>query len=174
MQGSPRVHRIAWLGLALAASFASACAPAERAPDHDVAVRVERVGLDANDMPVVLLEEKDGSRWLAIWIGSAEAQSIAISIEALDSPRPNSHDLARSVIDELHGKLERVVVTDLRDSTYYATLTIRSGSRRVEIDARPSDAIAIALRTGAPIFVRDHLFEHAEPAGAEGAPAPSI
>jgi bifunctional DNase/RNase len=173
VQGSPRVHWIAWLGLALAAC-GGACAPSERAPDHDVAVRVQRVGLDANDMPVVLLEEKDGSRWLAIWIGSAEAQSIAISIEALDSPRPNSHDLARSVIDELHGKLERVVVTDLRDSTYYATLTIRSGSRRVEIDARPSDAIAIALRTGAPIFVRDHLFEHAEPAGAVGEPAPSI
>ena len=174
MQGSPRVHWIAWLGLALAASGGVACARGERVSEHDVAVRVERVGLDANNMPVVLLEEKGGSRWLPIWIGSAEAQSIAISIEELDSPRPNSHDLARSVIDELHGKLERVVVTDLRDSTYYATLTIRSGSRRVEIDARPSDAIAIALRSGAPIFVRDHLFEHPEPAGGEGEPAPSI
>ena len=163
MQGSPR--QIAWLGLALA-SCACACAPAERAPDHDVAVRVERVGLDANDMPVVLLEEQEGSRWLAIWIGPAEAQSIAIEIEELESPRPNSHDLARSVIDELHGKLERVVVTELRDTTYYATLTIRSGGRNVEIDARPSDAIAIALRTGAPIFVRDHLLERSDPAGA--------
>ena len=174
MQGSPRVRWIAWLGLALAASCGGACARGERVSEHDVAVRVERVGLDANDMPVVLLEEKGGSRWLPIWIGSAEAQSIAISIEELDSPRPNSHDLARSVIDELHGKLERVVVTDLRDSTYYATLTIRSGSRRIEIDARPSDAIAIALRSGAPIFVRENLFEHAEPAGAVGEPAPSI
>jgi uncharacterized protein len=174
VQGTPRMHRIAWFGLALAATCGLACAPGERVSDHDVAVRVDRVGLDANDMPVVLLEEKGGTRWLAIWIGSAEAQSIAIQIEELDSPRPNSHDLARSVIDELHGKLERVVVTDLRDSTYYATLTIRSGSRNVEIDARPSDAIAIALRTGAPIFVRDHLFEHPEPTGGEGEPAPSI
>jgi bifunctional DNase/RNase len=174
VQGTPRVHRIAWLGLALAASWGLACAPGERETDHDVAVRVERVGLDANDMPVVLLEEKDGTRWLAIWIGSAEAQSIAIEMEELDSPRPNSHDLARRVIDGLHGKLERVVVTDLRDSTYYATLTIRSDGGNVEIDARPSDAIAIALRTGAPIFVRDHLFEREEPAGAERAPAPSI
>ena len=171
MQGSPRVRWI-WLALALAAS--GACARGERVSERDVAVRVERVGLDANDMPVVLLEEKGGSRWLPIWIGSAEAQSIAISIEELDSPRPNSHDLARSVIDELHGKLERVVVTDLRDSTYYATLTIRAGSRRVEIDARPSDAIAIALRSGAPIFVREHLFEHAEPDGAVSEPGPSI
>jgi len=174
VQGSPRVQPIAWLFLALAASCGFACAPGERVPAHDVAVRVERVGLDANDMPVVLLEEKGGSRWLAIWIGTAEAQSIAISIEELASPRPNSHDLARSVIDQLHGKLERVVVTDLRDSTYYATLTIRSGNRDVEIDARPSDAIAIALRTGAPIYVRDHLFEHSGPADAEDIPAPSI
>ena len=174
MQGSPRVHWIAWLGLALAASCGVACARGERVSEHDVAVRVERVGLDANNMPVVLLEEKGGSRWLPIWIGSAEAQSIAISIEELDSPRPNSHDLARSVIDGLHGKLERVVVTDLRESTYYATLTIRSGSQRVEIDARPSDAIAIALRSGAPIFVRDHLFEHAEPGDVTSEPAPSI
>jgi bifunctional DNase/RNase len=159
-----------WIGLALVASLACG----EPAPEHDVAVRVERVGLDANDLPVVLLEERGGSRWVAIWIGTAEAESIVMSIESIASPRPNSHDLARSVIDELHGKLERVVVTDLRDSTYYATLTIRSGGRNVEIDARPSDAIAIALRTGAPIFVRDHLFEHAEPAGAVGESAPSI
>ena len=171
MLGSPRLRWI-WIGLALAASLA--CTPADPGREHDVAVRVERVGLDANDLPVVLLEERGGSRWVAIWIGTAEAESIALSIESIASPRPNSHDLARSVIDELHGKLERVVVTDLRDSTYYATLTIRSGNRNVEIDARPSDAIAIALRTGAPIFVRDHLFEHDEPAGAEGVPAPSI
>jgi bifunctional DNase/RNase len=172
VQGSPRVQLLAWLLLALTASCGPACAPGERvSSDHDVAVRVERVGLDANEMPVVLLEEKGGTRWLAIWIGSAEAQSIAISIEAIESPRPNSHDLARSVIDELHGTLERVVVTDLRDSTYYATLTIASDGRRIEIDARPSDAIAIALRTGAPIYVRDHLFDREDP---DDESAPSI
>ena len=82
-----------------------------------------------------------------------------MSIESIASPRPNSHDLARSVIDGLRGEVERVVVTDLRGGTYYATLALRSGGRRVEIDARPSDAIAIALRARAPIFVRDHLFE---------------
>ncbi len=174
MLGSPRVSWIGWIGLALAASWVIACAPGETGREHEVAVRVERVGLDANDLPVVLLEERDGSRWLAIWIGSSEAQSIAISIEELASPRPNSHDLARSVIYGLHGELERVVVTDLRGGTYYATLAIRTGSQRVEIDARPSDAIAIALRTGAPIFVRDHLFEHAESAGAASRPSSSI
>jgi bifunctional DNase/RNase len=146
----------ALLGLALA------CTSGDRESEHDVRVRVERVGLDANDLPVLLLEEDGGSRWLPIWIGSAEAQSIAAQIEALDSPRPNSHDLARSVIDGLRGEVERVVVTDLDAGTYYATLTLRSGSRRVEIDARPSDAVAIALRTGAPIFVRERLFDRVD------------
>jgi len=167
VQSSPLV----WLiGLALAASLACG----EPALEHDVAVRVERVGLDANDLPVVLLEERGGSRFVAIWIGTAEAESIAMSIESIASPRPNSHDLARSVIDGLRGEVERVVVTDLRAGTYYATLSLRAGRRRVEIDARPSDAIAIALRAHAPIFVRDHLFEHAETAGAKGGATPSI
>ena len=174
MPGSPRVRRVVWIGLALAATCATACAPSEIAHDHEVAVRVERVGLDANGLPVVLLAEKTGSRWLAIWIGSAEAQSIAISIEALASPRPNSHDLARSVIAGLHGEVERAVVTDLREGTYYATLALRAGDRRVEIDARPSDAIAIALRSGAPIFVRDQLFERAEPDGSTPEAGPAI
>ena len=165
------------LQLLLALSSASwlACQPGDAANDHDVAVSVERVGLDANDTPVVLLEERGGSRWLPIWIGTAEAQSIAIQIESLASPRPNSHDLARSVIDGLQGELERVVVTDLRAGTYYATLTLRSNGRRIDIDARPSDAIAIALRTGAPIFVRDHLFEESQRAGGSSPdPSPSI
>jgi bifunctional DNase/RNase len=169
---SPRVRWIL-LALALAASWV-ACAPSDKGGDHEIAVRVERVGLDAHDLPVVLLEEKDGSRWLAIWIGSAEAQSIAMSMEDVASPRPNTHDLARNVIAGLHGEVERVVVTDLRGGTYYATLAIRADDRRVEIDSRPSDAIAIALRTGAPIFVRDHLFEHAELPGAPPEQAPSI
>jgi bifunctional DNase/RNase len=164
-----------WLVL-LATSLALACGRGDGADEHDVAVRVERVGLDANDIPVVLLEERDGSRWLPIWIGTAEAQSIAIQIESLASPRPNSHDLARSVIDGLHGEVERVVVTDLREGTYYATLTLRSDGDHVDIDARPSDAIAIALRTGAPIFVRDHLFDDSRRAGSptEPDPTPSI
>ena len=170
MRGSPSIK---WLAVALAASLA-ACSTGDRGSEHDVAVRVERVGLDANDLPVVLLEERGGERWLAIWVGTAEAESIAMSIDEVASPRPNAHDLARSVIAGLHGEVERVVVTDLREGTYYATLSLRSGGRRVEIDARPSDAIAIALRTRAPIFVRDHLFEHAEIPGAERAPGPSI
>ena len=162
MRGSPLVVWVSGLALAVTAI---ACGLGDPADAHDVAVRVERVGLDANDLPVVLLGERGGPRWLAIWIGSAEAESIAMSIEEVAMPRPNSHDLARSVIDELRAQVERVVVTELRGGTYYATLALRTGSRRVEIDARPSDAIAIALRSHAPIFVRDHLLARTDGGG---------
>ena len=162
MRGSPQLARVTGLALAVAAL---ACGSAEFADTHDVAVRVERVGLDSDDLPVVLLSERGGQRWLAIWIGSAEAESIAMSIEEIAVPRPNSHDLAHSVIDGLRAHVERVVVTELRGGTYYATLALRTGSRRVEIDARPSDAIAIALRSHAPIFVRDHLLARTDGGG---------
>jgi hypothetical protein len=155
----------AWLApisLAWLAPISLACSPGGSDPgsgEPEVQVRVERVGLDANDLPVVLLEEHGGERALPIWIGPSEARSIALEIEHFESPRPNTHDLAQRVIDGLRGAVERVVVTDLRAGTYYATLTLRADGRRVEIDSRPSDAIAIALRTGAPIFVRTRLFE---------------
>jgi uncharacterized protein len=161
VRGSP----LAWLcvlGMLLSpCALSFACAESQEPGELDVQVRVERIGLDANDLPVMLLREHDGGRWLPIWIGPAEAQSIAAEIEDRESPRPNAHDLARRVIEGLHGELERVVVTDLRSGTYYATITLRSSGRRVEIDSRPSDAVAIALRTGAPIFVRARLFAEA-------------
>ncbi len=148
--------RWAWLPWLFAAVVA--CSAPEGGAERDIAVRVERVGLDANDLPVVVLEERDGSRWLPIWIGSAEASSIALQIESVQTPRPNTHDLANRLISGLEGEVERAVVDDLRDGTYYATLMLRSHGRRIEIDSRPSDAIAIALRAGAPIFVRERLF----------------
>src|SRR6185436_12702271 len=163
----PSLRFVTWLAIAAAASALPGCAPRDPDAEHEIAMHVDRVGLDAENLPVVLLEESGGSRWIAIWIGSSEAESIAMSIDHVASPRPNTHDLASSVIDGLHGEVERVVVTDLRAGTYYATLSLRAGRRRVEIDARPSDAIAIALRAHAPIFVRDHLFEHAETAGTK-------
>ncbi|MEM7409028.1 MAG: bifunctional nuclease family protein [Myxococcota bacterium] len=128
-------------------------------------MRVEHVGLDANSSPVVVLEELAGERWLPIWIGSAEAHSIGVHMAEHEAPRPNSHDLAQSLIEGLSGEVERVAVTELRSGTYYATLTLRRSDGPVDIDARPSDAIAIALRTGAPIYVREHLFAEG---GGEG------
>lgn len=136
----------------------TACAGRDAVPPDDVLVRVDRVVLDANHAPVLVLEERDGPRWLPIWIGTAEAHSIALQIEERSSPRPNTHDLAQRVIRGLEGTVERVVVTELERGTYFAVLSLRTGDRVVEIDSRPSDAIAIALRTEAPVFVRARLF----------------
>jgi bifunctional DNase/RNase len=157
--------------LALLAILA-ACGEAKPPSASDVAVRVDRIAIDSFNTPVVVLEEKDGPRWLPIWIGTAEAHSIALEIEQRTSPRPNSHDLTRDLIRGLHGQGERVGVTELRDGTYYAGVGLLQGEERVEIDARPSDAIAIALRDGAPIFVRDSLFEHGDESAVDDADLP--
>ncbi len=144
----------------LAACFTAACSQEPEPPLlRDVPVSVDRIAIDDQGVPVVVLEEEGGPRWLPIWIGSAEARSIALEIEERTSPRPNSHDLARAMIRGLDASVERVVVTELRAGTYYAVLEVAIGDRVVEIDARPSDSIAIALRDGAPIFVRAKLFE---------------
>lgn len=148
----------ALLTLALAVCGCGRAAPESA---QDVPVRVERLALDSHDVPVLVLEEEGGPRLLPIWIGTAEARSIAVQIEARTPPRPNTHDLARRLIQGLHGEVVRVVVTELRGGTYYALITLRSGSDVVDIDSRPSDAIAIALRAGAPIYVRAALFDSA-------------
>lgn len=127
--------------------------------DPNVPVRVGAVAVDEHDLPVVVLEEKDGPRWLPIWIGTAEARSIAVEIEKKPAVRPNTHDLAKQLIAGLEGELVRVVVTELRQGTYFATIALRSAGGIVDIDARPSDAIAIALRSDAPIFVRASLLD---------------
>jgi bifunctional DNase/RNase len=136
-----------------------------------VPVTVRGVVLDPEtDSPIVLLEEHQGSRRLPIWIGEAEAQSIAIELRNIEWPRPNTHDLAKRLLAGLDANVERVVVTELRGGTYFAVLVIRAAGKRVEIDARPSDAIAIALRVHAPVYVRDALLKKmdaAEPDGGE-------
>jgi bifunctional DNase/RNase len=165
---------LATRGHAALVLLALVCACGDSAPQAppDVRVRVDRVVIDENHAPVVVLEEEGGTRWLPIWIGSEEAHSIALEMEALHLPRPNSHDLARDLIRGLDAEVARVVVTELRDGTYYATLHLQNGERSVGIDARPSDAIAIALRAHAPIFVRETLFgadadtEHIAPGAA--------
>jgi len=154
-----RIHPAA----ALAAIFAVACsdAPAPNA-EREVPVRVSSVGVDRYNAPVVVLEEQDGSRLLPIWIGIAEATSIAAHLQHQPPMRPNFHDLAKRVIQSVDAELVRVVVTELRGGTYYATLALRVNGRIVEIDVRPSDAIAVAVRLDAPILVRESLFEHAD------------
>jgi bifunctional DNase/RNase len=137
-----------------------------------VAVRVAGVAIDEDGGgPVVILEELEGVRRLPIWIGVPEAQSIAAELAAETPPRPNSHDLAGRLIEGLEGRVERVVVTALRDGIYFARIDLVRSSRRVQIDSRPSDAIAIALRLAAPVFVHEALFDATEfeqsPAGRE-------
>jgi bifunctional DNase/RNase len=128
------------------------------AANPDVAVQVDSVVLDERvGSPVVVLLEREGERSLPIWIGLAEAQSIAAEMEKVRPERPNTHDLATRLIQGLQGEVERVVVTELRGGTYYATIFLRAHGRSIEVDSRPSDAIAIALRTGAPLFARDDL-----------------
>ena len=138
-----------------------ACGAPAPPEDDDVQVRVETVALDDHNTPVVLLEEEGGPRILPIWIGTAEATSIAIQINNQRPPRPNFHDLAKNVIQSLDGEVVRVVVTELRQGTYYAVLSLRANGRLVEIDVRPSDGIALALRAEAPILVRASLFDSA-------------
>jgi len=126
----------------------------------EVPVRVEGLALDGDaETPVVILVEADGERRLPIWIGLPEAHSIAAHLDERAPPRPNSHDLAKRLIEGLDGVVRRIVVTDLRDGVYYARIDLEQNGRTIPVDARPSDAIAIGLRLGAPLFVRAALFE---------------
>lgn len=132
----------------------------------EVAVRVEGIAVDDEaDSPVVILIETDGERRLPIWIGLSEAHSIAAELGERTPPRPNTHDLAKRLIEGLDGSIRRIVVTDLRDGIYYARIDLERDGRTVAVDARPSDAIAIGLRVGAPLFVRSALFD-ASPLGS--------
>jgi bifunctional DNase/RNase len=123
-----------------------------------VEVEVMRLGLDrSNNSYVVILREKDGERLLPIWIGQAEAESIVIEMSKLRRERPLTHDLCKTLITGMGGTLRRIQITKVENRTYYAELHIRVDDRMIQIDARPSDSIAIALRFSAPIFAQDEL-----------------
>ena len=113
--------------------------------------------------PIVLLRDKDGQRVLPIWVGMFEANAIALQIENVATPRPMTHDLLRNVIHDLRAEVEKVVVCDLQENTFYALIYLTLGQDSVAIDARPSDAIALALRTKAPIFVEERVIDNAKP-----------
>ena len=108
--------------------------------------------------PIVILKAEGGTRLLPIWIGLFEANAIALEMEKIATPRPMTHDLLKNLIELLDARVERVVVDNLRDNTFYASIYLRASGEERRLDARPSDAIALALRTGAPIAVtRDVL-----------------
>jgi hypothetical protein len=113
-----------------------------------------------SNSPVILLKDRNSSKAMPIWIGEAEAMSIALELQGYSFPRPLSHDLMKQLIEVLGGTLERVVISNLKESTYYATLYVRTPDNAVkEIDARPSDSIALALRTRSPVYIADEVFE---------------
>jgi len=113
--------------------------------------------------PIVLLRDKGGQRVLPIWVGIFEANAIALQIENVATPRPMTHDLLRNVIADLEASVEKVVVSDIKDNTFYALIYLSLKGESLAIDARPSDAIALALRTRAPIFVEESVIENAKP-----------
>ena len=111
--------------------------------------------------PIVILKVEDENRYLPIWIGQPEARSILMKLQNQEFSRPLTHDLAINLVTELGGSMEKVTVTELRDSTFFATISVQIDGRTVEIDSRPSDAIALAVRAGAEIFAADEVIEEA-------------
>lgn len=120
----------------------------------EVRMEIKGLMLDPNtNVPIVVLRDEEGAVFLPIWIGVFEANAIALRLENVETPRPMTHDLLRSALDKLGAHIEKVVISELRESTFYARIHVQRDGDAVEIDARPSDAIALALRSEAPIFV---------------------
>ena len=107
--------------------------------------------------PIVLLKTRDGNKFLPIWIGHPEAAAILMKLQGANTPRPMTHDLISDVLGELDVECTKVSVTELRENTFYASITLQLNGREMEIDSRPSDALALAVRTGAPVFARDDV-----------------
>ena len=122
-----------------------------------VGVRVE---LPSNQ-PIVLLKEADGERYLPIWIGAVEATAIAFALQGIETPRPMTHDLMRDILAETNVSVERIVISDLVDQTFYATIAMGRNGQAVEVSSRPSDAIALAVRINAPIYASEEVLAQA-------------
>ena len=114
------------------------------------------------NMPIVVLRDESGEQSLPIWVGVFEANAIALQIENVTPPRPMTHDLLRNVISNFKGTVEKVVISELKESTFYSFVCIRIGSQVSVVDSRPSDAIALALRVGAPIFAEESVVTDAK------------
>ena len=126
----------------------------------EVRLRAVRVDLQSNT-PVLLLQESEGlGRTLPIFIGAPEATAIAFALQGMDTPRPMTHDLIRDLLDALGTNVIRVVITELRTATYFAEIVLRQGERELPVSSRPSDAVAVAVRTGTPLFVADDLMDN--------------
>jgi hypothetical protein len=133
-----------------------------------VRVKVKLVGIDQVAMcPVVVITDMDEKKFLPIMVGPAEASAIAMELEGVKPPRPLTHDLMRDLLLKLDAQVDRVVISDLKDETYYGSIILKTAKEQLEIDARPSDAIALALRTESPIFVVEAVASQAMVTGSE-------
>ncbi len=125
-----------------------------------IQMKVEGLLFDPRSgMYILLLHQIDGSETLPIWIGKPEADAIALAIGKVITPRPLTHDLIKNIFEKLNVKIIRVVITEIVDNTYYAYIYANDGKREVAIDSRPSDAVAVALRVNAPIYIEESILE---------------
>lgn len=128
-----------------------------------ILLRIDRIGLDTeHGQAVVLLKDDEGRRYLPISVGPFEAQAIAMAVQGVEPPRPMTHDLLKNVLDTLKAKVSRILIDDLRaaedgSGTFYAQISLAVGEDEVEVDSRPSDAIALAVRTGAPVYALERV-----------------
>jgi hypothetical protein len=122
-----------------------------------ILVNVKGVAYDVSGNPIVLLADQEEERVLPIWIGLLEAHSIAIAMENVVMPRPLTHDLLRNICEQLGAKITRIIITDLKENTFYAEIHLLTKGQEMVIDSRPSDAVALALRTDAPVFITEKL-----------------
>ena len=126
-------------------------------------MKVKQLALDPlSNMPMIILRDEDEKRSLPIWVGLPEANAIALELEKIATARPMTHDLIKNILDAVQARVGKVVVSDLRDNTYYAVIHLRLGTADITVDSRPSDAIALALRVDAPIFVEEEVLAKAE------------
>jgi bifunctional DNase/RNase len=125
-----------------------------------IQMKVEGMLFDPrSNMYILLLKEVNGNKTLPIWIGKPEADSIALALGKVETPRPLTHDLIKNIVEDLKLKITKIIVTEILDNTYYALLCIENGKHETFVDSRPSDAVAVALRVKAPIFVEDTIIE---------------
>ena len=126
-------------------------------------MKVKQLALDPlSNMPMIILRDEAEKRSLPIWVGLPEANAIALELEKIPTPRPMTHDLIKNILDAVGARVAKVAVSDLRDNTFYAVIHLRLGSTELTVDSRPSDAIALALRVDAPIFVKEDVLTKAE------------
>ena len=126
-------------------------------------MKVRGLALDPlSNLPIIILRDDEEKRSLPIWIGIYEANAIALELEKIETPRPMTHDLIKNILETIEARVQKVVVTDLKENTFYAVLHLQVGSTEYTVDSRPSDAIALALRVGAPIYVDEEVVRKAK------------